>query len=58
MDGLESILIGQEVLRAVVREELRPIELKLSLVASLVMQLCKELDAQKTVFLRKPANRA
>jgi hypothetical protein len=51
----------EECLRKIVREEMRPVELKLSLMASLVMQLCKELDAQKAqppVFVIKPANRA
>ena len=34
----------EECLRAIVREEMRPVELKLSLMASLVLQLCSELE--------------
>ena len=34
----------EECLRAIVREEVRPVEIKLSLVASLILQLCRELE--------------
>ncbi len=34
----------EESLRAIVRAEMRPLEIKLSLVASLIQQLCKEID--------------
>jgi hypothetical protein len=34
----------EDSLRAIVREEMRPVEVKLSLVASLLQQLCNELD--------------
>jgi hypothetical protein len=34
----------EESLRAIVREEMRPVEIKLSLMASLIQQLCKEID--------------
>ncbi len=37
----------EENLRAIVREEMRPVELKLTLMASLIQQLCKELDESR-----------
>jgi hypothetical protein len=33
-------------LRALIREEMRPLEIKLSLMASLIQQLCQEIDQQ------------
>jgi hypothetical protein len=40
----------EENLRAIVREEMRPVEVKLSLVASLLQQLCREMDGCRTTF--------
>jgi hypothetical protein len=41
----------EECLRAIVREEMReemrPVEIKLSLMASLIQQLCKEIDENR-----------
>ena len=37
----------EECLRAIVREEMRPVEIKLSLMASLIQQLCKEIDESR-----------
>ena len=37
----------EECFRAIVREEMRPVEIKLSLMASLIQQLCKEIDENR-----------
>ena len=37
----------EECLRAIVHEEMRPVEIKLSLMASLIQQLCKEIDENR-----------
>jgi len=39
-----------EEMRAIVREEMRPVELKLTLMASVIHELCRQFDKWNTTF--------